>query len=106
MLVIFLGAIGGFIFQGIVGLFVGAVVLAVGYNLFNAWLAEEEFAPDAGAPLEAIHLCEAALAAAPEHEAALQASIDAHERLERESVNFWETSWLRKQLSALREKLP
>lgn len=52
MLVIFLGAIGGFIFQGIVGLFVGAVVLAVGYNLFNVWLAEEEFAPDTGAPPE------------------------------------------------------
>jgi len=44
MLVIFIGAIGGFIFQGIVGLFVGAVVLAVSYNLFNAWIAED--APD------------------------------------------------------------
>jgi len=41
MLVIFIGAIGGFIFQGIVGLFVGAVVLAVSYNLFDAWLADD-----------------------------------------------------------------
>jgi predicted PurR-regulated permease PerM len=52
MLVIFLGAIGGFIFQGIVGLFIGAVVLALGYNLFNAWLAEADFVPDIGAPQE------------------------------------------------------
>jgi predicted PurR-regulated permease PerM len=39
-LVIFMGAIGGFILQGIIGLFVGAVVLAVGYTLFQAWLEE------------------------------------------------------------------
>jgi len=36
--VIFIGAIGGFIRAGIIGLFVGAVVLAVGYNLFKWWL--------------------------------------------------------------------
>ena len=34
MLVILLGAIGGMILSGIIGLFVGAVVLAVGYELF------------------------------------------------------------------------
>jgi predicted PurR-regulated permease PerM len=38
MLVILLGAIGGMIFSGLVGLFVGAVVLAVGYRLFTTWL--------------------------------------------------------------------
>jgi len=38
MLAIFVGAIGGFIHDGIVGLFVGAVVLALGYRLFTAWL--------------------------------------------------------------------
>ncbi|WP_394132814.1 AI-2E family transporter [Shewanella maritima] len=38
MLVILLGAIGGMIMSGIVGLFVGAVVLALGYKLFIAWL--------------------------------------------------------------------
>ena len=38
MLVIFMGAIGGFLLDGIIGLFVGAVVLAVGYTLFRAWL--------------------------------------------------------------------
>jgi predicted PurR-regulated permease PerM len=40
MLVIFMGAIGGFILNGIIGLFVGAVVLAVGYTLFRSWLEE------------------------------------------------------------------
>jgi predicted PurR-regulated permease PerM len=38
MAVIFIGAIGGFMRAGIIGLFVGAVVLAVGYNLFTWWL--------------------------------------------------------------------
>jgi predicted PurR-regulated permease PerM len=38
MLVIFVGAIGGFINAGIIGLFIGAVVLALGYKLFLAWL--------------------------------------------------------------------
>jgi predicted PurR-regulated permease PerM len=38
MLVIFLGAIGGFIAFGTIGLFVGAVVLSMGYNLFLLWL--------------------------------------------------------------------
>jgi len=42
MLVIFLGAIGGFITSGIIGLFVGAVVLSIGYKLFLTWLHEEE----------------------------------------------------------------
>lgn len=42
MLVILLGAIGGMILSGIIGLFVGAVVLAVGYSLFMAWLAQDQ----------------------------------------------------------------
>ncbi len=40
MPVIFIGAIGGFILNGIIGLFVGAVVLSVGYSLFKAWLED------------------------------------------------------------------
>ena len=44
MLVIFLGAIGGFISMGIIGLFVGATVLVLGYNLLGAWVAPEETA--------------------------------------------------------------
>jgi predicted PurR-regulated permease PerM len=35
---VFLGAIGGFVALGLVGLFVGAIVLSVGYKLFLAWL--------------------------------------------------------------------
>ncbi len=42
MLVILLGAIGGMIMSGIVGLFVGAVVLALGYKLFQAWLEKAD----------------------------------------------------------------
>ena len=38
--VVFLGAIGGFVAMGIIGLFVGAIVLSVGYKLFLAWLEE------------------------------------------------------------------
>jgi predicted PurR-regulated permease PerM len=40
ILVVFLGAIGGFVTMGIIGLFVGAVVLSVGYKLFLAWLED------------------------------------------------------------------
>ncbi len=60
---------------------------------------------DADAPLEAIHLAEVALAAAPDHRGALEASLAAHERLEAESENFWLTSWIRKQIATLRGAL-
>ena len=45
--VIFLGSIGGFLTSGIIGLFVGAVVLVLGYRLFQAWLEPETAAADA-----------------------------------------------------------
>jgi predicted PurR-regulated permease PerM len=38
VVVVFLGAIGGFVAMGVIGLFVGAIVLSVGYKLFLAWL--------------------------------------------------------------------
>ena len=41
-IVIFLGAIGGMLAMGIIGLFVGAVVLALGYEILMAWLSDEE----------------------------------------------------------------
>lgn len=41
-LVILIGAIGGMITDGIVGLFVGAVVLAVGYKLAAAWVTDDD----------------------------------------------------------------
>ncbi len=41
MLVIFLGSIGGFISMGFIGLFIGAVVLSLGFKLFQAWLESD-----------------------------------------------------------------
>jgi predicted PurR-regulated permease PerM len=41
MLVILLGAIGGMMLAGIIGLFVGAVVLSITYTLFMAWVNEK-----------------------------------------------------------------
>lgn len=38
MLVIFLGAIGGFMASGFIGMFIGAIILSLGYKLFIAWL--------------------------------------------------------------------
>lgn len=40
MPVIFVGVIGGMLADGLVGLFVGPVLLAVGYVLFNDWLSQ------------------------------------------------------------------
>ncbi|HEY3256124.1 MAG TPA: AI-2E family transporter [Polyangiaceae bacterium] len=52
-LVIVIGAIGGMISSGIIGLFVGSVVLAVGYELFAAWVKGSEGEPDALAAVAA-----------------------------------------------------
>ena len=41
MLVIFIGAIGGLLLSGFIGLFTGAIVLSLGYKLFIAWLYDE-----------------------------------------------------------------
>lgn len=38
IVIVFLGAIGGFMAMGIIGLFIGAIVLSVGYKLVVAWL--------------------------------------------------------------------
>ena len=42
MIVILIGAIGGMIFQGILGLFIGPVVLAIMYNLYTSWVNNTE----------------------------------------------------------------
>jgi predicted PurR-regulated permease PerM len=42
MLVVFLGSIGGFIYNGFLGLFLGAVILTIGYKLVIAWMNSEE----------------------------------------------------------------
>ncbi len=41
MIVILIGAIGGMMAAGMIGLFVGPVVLALGYQLFQAWMDED-----------------------------------------------------------------
>jgi predicted PurR-regulated permease PerM len=38
MLIVFMGTIGGFIFNGFIGLFTGAIVLTLGYQLAMGWL--------------------------------------------------------------------
>ena len=40
MIVVFVGTIGGFMAMGAIGVFVGSVVLAVGYKLFLSWLED------------------------------------------------------------------
>ncbi len=51
MPVILIGAIGGMLQSGILGLFLGAVVLAIGYMMFMAWMREPgSFDVDTTAP--------------------------------------------------------
>jgi alkyl sulfatase BDS1-like metallo-beta-lactamase superfamily hydrolase len=57
------------------------------------------------APVEAIHLAEVALAAAPSHRGALEASLAAHRTLLAASVNFWETRWLDHAIRSLEARL-
>ncbi len=40
MLILFMGSLGGFMAGGILGLFVGAVILSLGYTVFMAWIDE------------------------------------------------------------------
>jgi len=57
------------------------------------------------APVEALHLAEAALAADPRHRGALEASVAAHRRLLADSTNFWETRWLENEIRKLERAL-
>jgi predicted PurR-regulated permease PerM len=41
MAVIFIGAIGGMMLTGIIGLFIGAVVMVLGYTLFMSWVRQQ-----------------------------------------------------------------
>ena len=45
MLVILLGAIGGMMTSGIIGLFIGSIVLALSYELFVVWLNDQPSVP-------------------------------------------------------------
>ena len=48
MLVIFIGVLGGMLAHGILGLFVGPIILAVTWELIMAWISEER--PEAASP--------------------------------------------------------
>ncbi|MBO6557333.1 MAG: AI-2E family transporter [Pseudomonadales bacterium] len=52
MPIILFGAIGGVILMGILGLFVGAIVLAIGYTLFQDWLGQNEQQPNEATEVE------------------------------------------------------
>lgn len=52
LLLIFIGVIGGLLAFGLVGIFVGPVVLAVAYTLLEAWVVDGESAPPTPAPAE------------------------------------------------------
>lgn len=47
MPIILIGAIGGMITSGLIGLFLGAVLLAIGYQIFMEWVDEVEEIPTA-----------------------------------------------------------
>ncbi len=49
MLVILVGAIGGMILSGIIGLFVGAVILVLGYELVEFWVTDGDSAVESTA---------------------------------------------------------
>jgi predicted PurR-regulated permease PerM len=48
LLLIFAGVIGGLISFGIIGLFIGPVILAVTYRLLESWIADIDRKPDEG----------------------------------------------------------
>ncbi len=50
LLLIFAGVIGGLVAFGVIGLFIGPVVLAVAYTLLADWVSEGDPPVDAGAP--------------------------------------------------------
>jgi predicted PurR-regulated permease PerM len=53
MPIILLGALGGMVSAGLIGLFVGAVVLALGYVIFMAWVDEGDEEPGEQSSAEA-----------------------------------------------------
>ena len=52
MLIILIGAIGGMMLMGIIGLFIGAVILALGYQLFQLWIQDKKELPEATSQTE------------------------------------------------------
>jgi len=41
-LIIFIGVVGGFILSGFIGLFTGAIVMSIGYKLFEGWMQSND----------------------------------------------------------------
>ncbi len=52
LLLILVGVIGGLVAFGLIGLFLGPTVLAVGYTLFDAWVAEAKLPEDEKLPVQ------------------------------------------------------
>ena len=48
MLVLLVGALGGMLLSGIIGLFIGAVVVAISYKLMMSWIHENHNPPPSG----------------------------------------------------------
>ena len=71
MPVILLGALGGMAAAGILGLFVGATLLALGYQIFMGWVAAN---PEAKPPIVGIGPIAPTEFAAPMATARMQAS--------------------------------
>jgi predicted PurR-regulated permease PerM len=46
LLLVFAGVLGGLLAFGVIGLFVGPVVLAVSYTLLMAWVGEDQVAAE------------------------------------------------------------
>jgi predicted PurR-regulated permease PerM len=49
LLLIFTGVIGGLVAFGLIGIFVGPVVLAIAYTLLDSWIAEDSSGAPSGA---------------------------------------------------------
>jgi len=52
MPIVLVGALGGIVSAGIIGLIVGSVLLALGYQLFMAWVYRENKDEDAGESIQ------------------------------------------------------
>ena len=66
----------------------------------DALIARAQAHLDAGRPIQAIHLAEKVTDTDKDHPGARQVLKAAHERLLSDSNNFWETSWLKKQIAS------
>jgi len=58
LLLIFAGVIGGLIAFGVIGLFIGPVVLAVAYTLLIDWLSDDDLSDGKGASIDSVQSVE------------------------------------------------